>query len=129
MLKQRFRQWWYDERLITVIVLGICIPLMLLAVANSGAKRGQSNGLKLLQRQQQADGTKGAYVFINERGRPFGRMGIGRMVERAGEAARLPFPVHKAAPGRRRTLLRWCEPRPRRCAPAWPLRQDRRLPL
>ena len=25
------------------------------------------NGLKLLQRQQQANGTKGAYVFINER--------------------------------------------------------------
>jgi len=29
------------------------------------------NGLKLLQRQQQANGTKGAYVFINERGQPF----------------------------------------------------------
>ena len=25
---------------------------------------------------------------------PFGRMGIGRMIERAGEAAKLPFPVH-----------------------------------
>jgi len=36
-----------------------------------------------------------AYVFINERGQPFGRMGIGRMIERAGEAARLPFPVHE----------------------------------
>jgi site-specific recombinase XerD len=33
-------------------------------------------------------------VFINERGQPFGRMGIGRMIERAGEAAGLPFPVH-----------------------------------
>ena len=30
----------------------------------------------------------------NERGQPFGRMGIGRMIERAGEAAKLPFPVH-----------------------------------
>jgi hypothetical protein len=29
------------------------------------------NCLKLLQRQQQANGTKGAYVFINERGQPF----------------------------------------------------------
>ena len=29
------------------------------------------NGLKLLQRQQQANGTKGACVFINERGQPF----------------------------------------------------------
>jgi hypothetical protein len=35
-----------------------------------------------------------AYVFVNERGQPFGRMGIGRMIERAGEAAKLPFPVH-----------------------------------
>jgi site-specific recombinase XerD len=33
-------------------------------------------------------------VFINERGQPFGRMGIGRMIERAAEAAGLPFPVH-----------------------------------
>jgi site-specific recombinase XerD len=57
-------------------------------------ERDEINGLKLLQRQQQANGTKGAYVFINERGQPFGRMGIGRMIERAGEAARLPFPVH-----------------------------------
>jgi site-specific recombinase XerD len=55
--------------------------------------RDEVNGLKLVQRQQQADGSKGAYVFINERGQPFGRMGIGRMIERAGEAARLAFPV------------------------------------
>jgi len=57
-------------------------------------ERDEVNGLKLLHRQQQADGIRGAYVFINERGQPFGRMGIGRMIERAGEAAGLPFPVH-----------------------------------
>ena len=57
-------------------------------------ERDELNGLKHLQRQQQANGITAAYVFINERGQPFGRMGIGRMVERAGEAARLPFPVH-----------------------------------
>jgi site-specific recombinase XerD len=57
-------------------------------------ERDEMNGLKLLHRQQQADEIKGAYVFINERGQPFGRMGIGRMIERAGEAAGLPFPVH-----------------------------------
>jgi integrase len=34
----------------------------------------------------------GAYVFVNERGQPFGRMGIARLIERAGEV--LPFPVH-----------------------------------
>jgi integrase len=37
---------------------------------------------------------KSAYVFNNERGQPFGRMGIARMIERAGEAAGLSFPVH-----------------------------------
>ena len=41
-----------------------------------------------------AKGARSGYVFVNERGHPFGRMGIGRMIERAGEAAGLPFPVH-----------------------------------
>jgi site-specific recombinase XerD len=36
----------------------------------------------------------GRGVFVNERGLPFGRMGIARMIERAGDAAGLPFPVH-----------------------------------
>jgi hypothetical protein len=31
-----------------------------------------------LQREQEP---KSAYVFINERGQPFGRMGIARMIE------------------------------------------------
>ncbi len=34
------------------------------------------------------------YVFTNERGQPFSRMGIARMVERAGKAAKLGFSVH-----------------------------------
>src|ERR1700722_10060467 len=42
-------------------------------------ERDEVNGITLLQRQQQADGIKGAYLFINERDQPFGRMGIGRM--------------------------------------------------
>ena len=57
-------------------------------------ERDEVNGLRLLQRHQEAMGIKGAYVFVNERGNPFGRMGIGRMIERAGEAAKLPFPIH-----------------------------------
>jgi site-specific recombinase XerD len=52
------------------------------------------NRLKLLQRQQQADGIKGAYIFINERAQPFARVGIGRMIGRAGVGAGLPSPVH-----------------------------------
>jgi site-specific recombinase XerD len=31
---------------------------------------------------------------VHDGAQPFGRMGIGRMTERAGEAAGLPFPVH-----------------------------------
>jgi integrase len=50
-------------------------------------ERDEVNGLKLLQRQQQANGIKAAYVCINERGQPFGRMRVGRMIERAGSAA------------------------------------------
>jgi site-specific recombinase XerD len=57
-------------------------------------ERDEVAGLKLLRRQQEAEGIKSAYVFVNERAEPFGRMGIARMIERAGEAAKLPFPVH-----------------------------------
>jgi site-specific recombinase XerD len=53
-------------------------------------ERDELAGLKRLQRE----GAKSAYVFVNERGQPFGRMGIGRMIERAGEAAKLPFQIH-----------------------------------
>jgi site-specific recombinase XerD len=54
-------------------------------------ERDELAGLKRLQRDQEL---KSAYVFVNERGQPFGRMGIGRMIERAGEDAKLSFPVH-----------------------------------
>jgi type 1 fimbriae regulatory protein FimB/type 1 fimbriae regulatory protein FimE len=50
-------------------------------------ERDELAGLKRLQRGS-------AYVFVNERGQPFGRMGIARMIERAGEVAKLPFPIH-----------------------------------
>src|SRR5690349_12101237 len=54
-------------------------------------ERDELAGLKRLQREQDP---KSAYVFTSERGQPFGRMGIARMIERAGEAAKLSFPVH-----------------------------------
>lgn len=57
-------------------------------------ERDEVNGLRLLQRTQTVKGTKSEYVFVNERGQPFGRMGVARMIERAGDAAGLPFPVH-----------------------------------
>jgi site-specific recombinase XerD len=57
-------------------------------------ERDELAGLKALQRSYGKQGIKSAYVFVNERGQPFGRMGIARMIERAGQAAKLPFPVH-----------------------------------
>jgi len=57
-------------------------------------ERDELAGLKALQGRYTLNGIKSTYVFVNERGHPFGRMGIGRMIERAGEAAKLPFPVH-----------------------------------
>jgi len=57
-------------------------------------ERDEVSGLKLLRRRQHDNGIASAYVFVNERGEPFGRMGIARMIERAGRAANLPFPIH-----------------------------------
>lgn len=54
-------------------------------------ERDELAGLKRLQREQEP---KSAYVFVNERGQPFGRMAIGRMIERARETAKLPFAIH-----------------------------------
>jgi integrase len=54
-------------------------------------ERDELAGLKRLQKEQEP---KSAHVFVNERGDPFKRMGIARMIERAGEEAKIGFPVH-----------------------------------
>jgi integrase len=56
-------------------------------------ERDELTGLKRLKREQEADGNSSSYVFVNERGQPFGRMGIARIIERAGEAAGLAFSI------------------------------------
>jgi integrase len=50
-------------------------------------ERDELAGLRRLPRM-------GAYVFVNERGDPFKREGIARMIRRAGVAAGIPFAVH-----------------------------------
>ena len=50
-------------------------------------ERDELGGLRRLPRSS-------AYVFVNERGDPFKREGIARMIQRAGAAANIPFPVH-----------------------------------
>jgi site-specific recombinase XerD len=57
-------------------------------------ERDEHKALGELWRANAKKGIKSDYVFLNERGQPFGRMGVGRMIEGAGESAKLPFPVH-----------------------------------
>ncbi len=57
-------------------------------------ERDELAGLKRLKREQVIAGKPSSYVFVNERGQPFGRMGIARMIERAGQIAGLTFAVH-----------------------------------
>jgi type 1 fimbriae regulatory protein FimB/type 1 fimbriae regulatory protein FimE len=50
--------------------------------------------LRALRRLQREQGTAGRYVFLSERGAPMGPVGFRRLVQRLGEAAKLPFPIH-----------------------------------
>jgi integrase len=45
-------------------------------------------------RQLRRDWPEGRFVFVTERNTPFSRAGFAKMIERAGEAAGLAFPVH-----------------------------------
>jgi len=54
----------------------------------------EMRALRTLKRDQEERQIKSRYVFISERGDPFTRAGVAKMIERAGEAAKLPFPVH-----------------------------------
>lgn len=50
--------------------------------------------LRALRRLQREQEPKSAFVFTSERGSPFTTAGFLRMIQRAGEAAKLGFPVH-----------------------------------
>jgi site-specific recombinase XerD len=60
--------------------------------------KGSTDSTHYLERDEIAGLRKlpraGAYVFVNERGEPFGRKGIARIIERAGTGAGIGFPVH-----------------------------------
>jgi type 1 fimbriae regulatory protein FimB/type 1 fimbriae regulatory protein FimE len=65
------------------------------------AKRGtpathpiRGDELRALRRLHREQEPKSAFVFVSERGTPFSTAGFQRLVERAGEAAKLAFPVH-----------------------------------
>jgi integrase len=50
--------------------------------------------LRALRRLQREQTPKAAFMFTSERGAPFGTAGFARMVERAGQEAKLPFKAH-----------------------------------
>jgi len=54
-------------------------------------ERDEANGLRRLQREQQP---KSRYVFTSERGDPFTRFAINKMIATAGRNAKIGFPVH-----------------------------------
>ena len=50
----------------------------------------EMRALRKLRREQPTD----AYVFVSERGGPISPIGFHRLIQRLGEAARMPFPIH-----------------------------------
>ena len=45
-------------------------------------------------RKVRRDYPKDAYVFVSERGGPISPIGFHRLIQRIGEAAKMPFPIH-----------------------------------
>ncbi|WP_442868189.1 tyrosine-type recombinase/integrase [Bradyrhizobium sp. CCBAU 25360] len=66
--------------------------------------------LRSLRRLQREQSPASPFMFTSERGAPFGTAGFARMVEHAGQAAKLPFKVHphmlRHACGYRANLVR-----------------------
>ena len=50
----------------------------------------EMRALRKLRREHPTD----AYVFVSERGGPMSPIGFHRLIQRLGEAARMPFPIH-----------------------------------
>jgi integrase len=50
--------------------------------------------LRALRRLQREQTPKSAFVFTSERDAPFSTAGFARIIERAGEEAKLPFKAH-----------------------------------
>src|SRR5262249_43546963 len=53
-------------------------------------RRDEMRALRKLRR----DSPKDAYVFVSERGGPISPIGFHRLIQRVGEAAKMPFPIH-----------------------------------
>ena len=45
-------------------------------------------------RKLRRDYPRDAHVFVSERGGPIGPIGFHRLIQRIGEAAKMPFPIH-----------------------------------
>ena len=54
----------------------------------------QGDELRLIRSVVRENGTHCRYLFISERGAPLSIDGAQKLIERLGEATRLPFPIH-----------------------------------
>ena len=54
----------------------------------------QGDELRLIRALVRENGTHCRYLFISERGAPLSIDGAQKLIERLGETARLPFPIH-----------------------------------
>src|SRR5262252_6183632 len=66
-----------------------CGPLRF-ATCNGSRSNSPMRALRKLRR----DYPKDAYVFVSERGGPISPIGFHRLIQRVGEAANMPFPIH-----------------------------------
>jgi site-specific recombinase XerD len=66
------------------------LPPGCLAVKSAVGIGGARRALRKLRR----DYPKDAYVFVSERGGPISPTGFHRLIQRVGEAAKMPFPIH-----------------------------------
>src|SRR5262245_21974143 len=60
------------------------------ALSHRARGRAEMRALRKLRR----DYPKDAYVFVSERGGPISPIGFHRLIQRVGEAAKMPFPIH-----------------------------------
>ena len=58
---------------------------------------------------------KDAYVFVSGRGGPISPIGFHRLIQRLGEAAKMPFPIHPHMVSRQRARWRSSSQRPKNC--------------
>ena len=78
-------------------VLLFCKCMMALLIRQSARSQRKVDRLLLVVRalrKLRRDYPRDAHVFVSERGGPISPIGFHRLIQRVGEAAKMPFPIH-----------------------------------